>query len=170
MPEHVRSWRLRARIIEVAERSGPRELRLGRQMLTLSFRTLGMSGQLLKSTALCDAERRMTGASAVQSGRHAALPTRRQVFGRLRSLKVSDCPFVNLSEKHRSRWGEGLTAEDMKKCVWVKPALVAQIEFLEWKLNRIISGIRGCWPEGGQGPGERGQGTCWRSLSEYALC
>jgi ATP-dependent DNA ligase len=39
---------------------------------------------------------------------------------------------VNLPEKHRSPWGEGLTAEDMKKCVWVRPELVAQIEFLEW--------------------------------------
>jgi bifunctional non-homologous end joining protein LigD len=58
--------------------------------------------------------------------------SRRQVFGRLRSLEVPDCPFVNLPEKHRSRWGEGLTAEDMRKCVWVRPELVAQIEFLEW--------------------------------------
>ena len=40
--------------------------------------------------------------------------SRRQVFGRLRSLEVPDCPFINLPEKHRSRWGEGLTAEDMK--------------------------------------------------------
>jgi ATP-dependent DNA ligase len=31
-----------------------------------------------------------------------------------------------------SRWGEGLTAEGMKKCVWVQPELTAQIEFLEW--------------------------------------
>jgi DNA ligase D-like protein (predicted ligase) len=58
--------------------------------------------------------------------------SRRQVFGRLRSLELPDCPFVNLPERHRSRWGEGLTAEDMKKCVWVRPELVAQIEFLEW--------------------------------------
>jgi DNA ligase D-like protein (predicted ligase) len=58
--------------------------------------------------------------------------SRRQVFGRLRSLEVQDCPFVNLPEKHRSRWGEGLTTEDMKKCVWVRPELMAQIEFLEW--------------------------------------
>jgi len=28
--------------------------------------------------------------------------------------------------------GEGFTAEDMKKCVWLRPELVAQIEFLEW--------------------------------------
>jgi ATP-dependent DNA ligase len=58
--------------------------------------------------------------------------SRRQVFGRLRSLEVPDCPFINLPKTHRSRWGEGLTAEDMKKCVWLRPELVAQIEFLEW--------------------------------------
>jgi len=25
-----------------------------------------------------------------------------------------------------------MTADEMEKCVWVKPKLVAQIEFLEW--------------------------------------
>ena len=58
--------------------------------------------------------------------------SRRQVFGKLKNLEEPDCPFENLPEKHRSRWGEGLTAEDMKKCVWVRPERVAQIEFLEW--------------------------------------
>jgi DNA ligase D-like protein (predicted ligase) len=58
--------------------------------------------------------------------------SRRQVFEKLRALASPGCPFVNLPETHRSRWGEGLTAEDMKKCVWLRPELVAQIEFLEW--------------------------------------
>jgi bifunctional non-homologous end joining protein LigD len=58
--------------------------------------------------------------------------SRRQVFEKLRSLVIPQCPFANLPETHRSRWGEGLTAEDMKKCVWTQPRLVAQIEFLEW--------------------------------------
>lgn len=58
--------------------------------------------------------------------------SRRQVFEKLRPLVMPNCPFVNLPEAYRSRWGEGLTAEDMKKCVWVRPELVAQIEFLEW--------------------------------------
>jgi bifunctional non-homologous end joining protein LigD len=56
----------------------------------------------------------------------------RQVFERIRILISSKMPFVNLPEKHKSRWGEGLTAEDMKKCVWVRPNLVAVVEFLEW--------------------------------------
>ncbi len=65
--------------------------------------------------------------------RHGFVPaSRRQMFEKLRLLVIPERPFVNLPEKHRSRWGEGLTADDMKKCVWVRPKLVAQIEFLEW--------------------------------------
>jgi len=47
-------------------------------------------------------------------------------------IQASYCPFVNLSVKKQSRWGLGLTTDEMKKCVWVKPKLVAQIKFLEW--------------------------------------
>src|SRR5437870_3731582 len=41
-------------------------------------------------------------------------------------------PFANLPDTHKSRWGENLTAEKMKECVWLRPEAVAQIEFLEW--------------------------------------
>jgi len=41
-------------------------------------------------------------------------------------------PFVNLSDTHKSRWGDELTAEKMKECVWLRPEAVAQIEFLVW--------------------------------------
>jgi DNA ligase D-like protein (predicted ligase) len=58
--------------------------------------------------------------------------SRRQLFEKLRPLVSPECPFVNLPERRRSRWGRGLTADDMKKCVWLRPELVAQIEFLEW--------------------------------------
>ena|SRR6516162_6593327 len=58
--------------------------------------------------------------------------SRRQVFARLKPLIISKCPFVNLPEIHKGRWGEGLTATDMQKCAWVRPQLVARIEFLEW--------------------------------------
>ena len=44
----------------------------------------------------------------------------------------TDLPFVNLPEAEKGRWGTGLVAEDMKKCVWVRPELVAWIEYLEW--------------------------------------
>jgi bifunctional non-homologous end joining protein LigD len=54
------------------------------------------------------------------------------IYGKLKSLVTDQCPFVNLPDEHESRWGEGLSAEKMKKCVWVRPEAVAQIEFLEW--------------------------------------
>jgi hypothetical protein len=56
--------------------------------------------------------------------------TRRQVFGRIKPLETG-CPFVNLPEKEAGRWGQGLTVEKMKECVWVKPRVVAEIEFFE---------------------------------------
>ena len=58
--------------------------------------------------------------------------TRREVFERIRHLKTPLCPFSNLPEPAAGRWGQGLTAEKMKECVWVRPELVAQIQFLEW--------------------------------------
>jgi DNA ligase D-like protein (predicted ligase) len=58
--------------------------------------------------------------------------SRRRVFEKLKPLTISTCAFVNLPETRKARWGEALTAEKMKKCVWVRPQVVAQIEFLEW--------------------------------------
>ena len=54
------------------------------------------------------------------------------MFQRLRGLKTDECPFTNLPETRKARWGQAMTAEKMKECVWVRPELVAQIEFLEW--------------------------------------
>src|SRR5438132_13103955 len=50
----------------------------------------------------------------------------------MRGLISPKMPFVNLRDEHPSRWGENLTAEKMKECVWLRPEAVAQIEFLEW--------------------------------------
>ena len=58
--------------------------------------------------------------------------TRRQVYEQIKHLKTDRCPFANLPEKAAGRWGEGLTAEKMKECVWLKLEAVARIEFLEW--------------------------------------
>jgi bifunctional non-homologous end joining protein LigD len=45
---------------------------------------------------------------------------------------TTKCPLVNLPEKEPGRWGEGLTAEKMQECIWLKPEAAAEIEFLEW--------------------------------------
>ncbi len=58
--------------------------------------------------------------------------TRRTVFNQVKHLRTEKCPFVNLPEKQTGRWGQGLTAEKMKECVWLKPEAVANFEFLEW--------------------------------------
>ena len=58
--------------------------------------------------------------------------TRLAVFKKFAGLEIPNCPFVNLPEPRGGRWGQGLTAAKMKECVWLKPKLVAQIEFLEW--------------------------------------
>ena len=58
--------------------------------------------------------------------------TRLAVFKKFAGLETDECPFANLPEPRGGRWGQGLTAEKMKDCVWLKPRLVAQIEFLEW--------------------------------------
>jgi DNA ligase D-like protein (predicted ligase) len=58
--------------------------------------------------------------------------TRRMVYEKLKPFGTDKCPFVNLPETGRARWGEILDAEKMKKCVWVRPKLVGVIEFLTW--------------------------------------
>ena len=57
---------------------------------------------------------------------------RRQVMEHFKGLETDTCPFANLPEPKNARRGEALTAEVMKKCRWLKPKLVAQIEFTEW--------------------------------------
>jgi len=58
--------------------------------------------------------------------------TRRMVYEKLKPFITDKCPFVNLPETGRARWGEILDAEKMKQCKWVRPNLVAVSEFKEW--------------------------------------
>ena len=57
---------------------------------------------------------------------------RREVFKALKPHHVDDCPFVDLPNSKSSRWGGGVTADEMREMQWVKPELVAQIRFVEW--------------------------------------
>jgi len=58
--------------------------------------------------------------------------SREQLHRRFRSLEIAECPFANLPQARASRWGEGLTAEKMKDCRWLRPVLVGQLGFVEW--------------------------------------
>lgn len=57
---------------------------------------------------------------------------RRDIARRFTGLRTSQCPFANLPELPSARRGEAITAEVMKTIQWLKPKLVAQIEFTEW--------------------------------------
>jgi bifunctional non-homologous end joining protein LigD len=57
---------------------------------------------------------------------------RREVFKALKPHHVDDCPFVDLPNSKSSRWGGGVTADEMREMQWVRPELVAQIRFVEW--------------------------------------
>jgi len=57
---------------------------------------------------------------------------RRQVRQNLDPLRTARCPFADLPTTGPSRWGGGVTAEQMREMVWVQPEVVAQIRFVEW--------------------------------------
>ncbi len=42
------------------------------------------------------------------------------------------CPFVNLPEAKTHRYGQAITAAEMKRCHWLRPTLVGQVRFAEW--------------------------------------
>ena len=60
------------------------------------------------------------------------------LYAKFQKIRASSCPFVNLPEKSRGRWGQGISPAVMKRCQWVKPVLVAQIKFTEWTLDNQL--------------------------------
>ena len=57
---------------------------------------------------------------------------RREVAAELKPHHADRCPFVDLPNSKASRWGGGVTAEQMAEMQWLRPALVAQVRFVEW--------------------------------------
>jgi bifunctional non-homologous end joining protein LigD len=57
------------------------------------------------------------------------------LYDGMQKIKRATCPFVNLPEKRRGRFGQGITPAMMERCLWVEPVLVAQIKFTEWTLD-----------------------------------
>jgi ATP-dependent DNA ligase len=53
------------------------------------------------------------------------------VFRDFKKLHSKECPLANLPEPERPL-GRRPTAADMKKCIWLKPKLVAAVEYAEW--------------------------------------
>ncbi len=68
--------------------------------------------------------------------------TRADLYKKFRRLEIATCPFVNLPEAKAGRWGQGLTPAKMLECRWLKPVLVAQLEFLEWTADNHLRHAR----------------------------
>jgi bifunctional non-homologous end joining protein LigD len=81
--------------------------------------------------------RRLLFAAQVRNGFTPHL--RAELRQRLEPLQVERCPFANLpNSEGRSRWGSGITAEDMAKFRWVKPREVVEVAFVEWTLDGVL--------------------------------
>jgi DNA ligase D-like protein (predicted ligase) len=83
---------------------------------------------------------KLTYAGRVRAGLVPA--SRRDLYEKLKPLVVPSCPFVNLPEATPGRWGQGLTAAKMNDCIWVKPKLVANFEFLQWTDSNHVRHIK----------------------------
>jgi bifunctional non-homologous end joining protein LigD len=60
----------------------------------------------------------------------------------MRPLETPACPFVDLPESRSGRWGQGLTAQKMGDCRWLRPVLVARCEFVEWTADHHLRHVR----------------------------
>ncbi|OAI56757.1 hypothetical protein AYO49_00580 [Verrucomicrobiaceae bacterium SCGC AG-212-N21] len=64
--------------------------------------------------------------------------TRRKVMEAMKPHVQAACPFTNLPESGKSRWGQGLDAEALRKCRWLKPKIAVQVAFVEWTEGRKL--------------------------------
>jgi len=51
---------------------------------------------------------------------------------RMDNLRISECPFSNLRIARAGRWHGGITANELKECVWIRPELVCEVQFSAW--------------------------------------
>jgi bifunctional non-homologous end joining protein LigD len=57
--------------------------------------------------------------------------TLKSLHAEFEKYRTPDCPFYNLPSK-RDRSGQGISAAEMRRCVWLQPKLVCQVKFQEW--------------------------------------
>ena len=69
-------------------------------------------------------------AGNVGSGFNAALL--RKLHSMFKKIARDSCPFANLPVSRASKWGQSLTASEMKRCHWLEPQIVCQVKFSEW--------------------------------------
>ena len=56
----------------------------------------------------------------------------KSLYALFRARVQPECPFANLPENIPGARGRGMTASEMRKCIWLKPELVGEVRFAEW--------------------------------------
>jgi bifunctional non-homologous end joining protein LigD len=56
----------------------------------------------------------------------------RKLHAQFKRIVRESCPFANLPAPRGSKWSQGITASEMKRCHWVEPQMVCQVKFSEW--------------------------------------
>jgi bifunctional non-homologous end joining protein LigD len=62
----------------------------------------------------------------------------RTLLGRFKKIPRETCPFADLPERRAGRYGQGVTASEMKLCHWIEPSIVCQIKFREWTRDQRL--------------------------------
>ena len=125
-------------VYEAGERSGnwqKLKLELQQEFVIGGYRPSGENNVDALLVGYFD-DRKLRFAGRVRAG---LVPhVRRELARKLKGLPLNHCPFVDLPTEGSSRWGGGVTTEDMKEMVWTKPELVAQIQFVEWTADKRL--------------------------------
>ena len=66
--------------------------------------------------------KRLKFAGRVGTGFTEKLPS--SLHSELEKIRIKSCPFYNVPAAGRSRWDQGLSAAEMKRCHWVRPKMV----------------------------------------------
>lgn len=82
------------------------------------------------------ARRQLLFAAKVRAGLRGH--ARSEIHARIKPDVVARCPFANLPNDGTGHWGEGISAEDMTRLVWVKPKVVVEVEFVEWTRDGLL--------------------------------
>lgn len=56
----------------------------------------------------------------------------KELHAQFMRLRREKCPFDDLPQARKPRFGKGMGPTEMKSVTWLKPSLVAQIRFAEW--------------------------------------
>ena len=71
----------------------------------------------------------------------------RDLHAKFEKIRRDSCPFSNLPETKSARYGQTISAAEMRRCRWVEPKMVCEVRFSEWtrdqKLRQpVFLGIR----------------------------